>query len=471
MKSKNVGFGLDRTEKGITLISLVVTIVVLLILAGISFSMVMGENGIIDKAIKARNMHNLSIVEEQIALKAADYGGEYYIRIYKDRDLEEDNGVGAYIAERLNGTVDDYAFSTEGNRIIIKKDDELQAIGRIQDDGAIDWSRKPIVLEVGSSVTYYPAGATYTWMGKYATLAAITTTIEDGKTKYITDDDVSLSSSLNGNYRITSWKVLSYDESTGKVQIVPASQPSTAVKLEGANGYNNAVYLLNEACKTLFVNPSAGVTANDVRSIKVEDIENAMTTTAVRNAKGERYPVSMRNASDDNKENGYTSNKYYPLIYEKEIRGVINNYANSGNNFMGESEQYFLIERDANSSKEFETNGTTPKKGINGYVQATTNIKPYYTYWGESISSTNTKISAYYTVLCPISNNYWLSSRCVLNNTNHCDFRIRVVKNGRLFANYVFSSTGRQDPESHALLQGSGRQRQWSCLRSWSSWI
>lgn len=36
-----------RENKGITLIALVVTIVVLLILAGVSISMLMGENGII----------------------------------------------------------------------------------------------------------------------------------------------------------------------------------------------------------------------------------------------------------------------------------------------------------------------------------------------------------------------------------------------------------------------------------------
>ena len=37
-------------EKGITLIALVVTIVVLLILAGISISMLTGENGVITQA-------------------------------------------------------------------------------------------------------------------------------------------------------------------------------------------------------------------------------------------------------------------------------------------------------------------------------------------------------------------------------------------------------------------------------------
>ena len=38
-------------EKGITLIALVVTIVVLLILAGISINLVLGENGIIKKVL------------------------------------------------------------------------------------------------------------------------------------------------------------------------------------------------------------------------------------------------------------------------------------------------------------------------------------------------------------------------------------------------------------------------------------
>ena len=44
-----------KNKKGITLIALVITIIVLLILAGIAISMLSGENGIINKAVKARN--------------------------------------------------------------------------------------------------------------------------------------------------------------------------------------------------------------------------------------------------------------------------------------------------------------------------------------------------------------------------------------------------------------------------------
>ena len=44
-----------RAEKGITLIALVVTIVVLLILAGVSINAIFGQDGIIQKAKDAQN--------------------------------------------------------------------------------------------------------------------------------------------------------------------------------------------------------------------------------------------------------------------------------------------------------------------------------------------------------------------------------------------------------------------------------
>ena len=46
-----------KQEKGITLIALVVTIVVLLILAGVSISLVLNNNGVISKAKDAKNQY------------------------------------------------------------------------------------------------------------------------------------------------------------------------------------------------------------------------------------------------------------------------------------------------------------------------------------------------------------------------------------------------------------------------------
>ena len=50
---------------GITLIALVVTIVVLLILAGITISLVFGPNGVVKKAQEAANKTNEAIINEQ----------------------------------------------------------------------------------------------------------------------------------------------------------------------------------------------------------------------------------------------------------------------------------------------------------------------------------------------------------------------------------------------------------------------
>ena len=51
---KIMKIGMKR-ERGITLIALVVTIVVLLILAGVSINALFGNNGIIEKAKEAQN--------------------------------------------------------------------------------------------------------------------------------------------------------------------------------------------------------------------------------------------------------------------------------------------------------------------------------------------------------------------------------------------------------------------------------
>ena len=58
-----------KNSKGITLIALVVTVIVLIILAGISISLVLGENGIITKARDARKNTDVSNEKEQIKLQ------------------------------------------------------------------------------------------------------------------------------------------------------------------------------------------------------------------------------------------------------------------------------------------------------------------------------------------------------------------------------------------------------------------
>ena len=53
-----------KNKKGITLIALVVTIVVLLILAGVTISLLLDENGIITKSKDARNANRAGAIKE-----------------------------------------------------------------------------------------------------------------------------------------------------------------------------------------------------------------------------------------------------------------------------------------------------------------------------------------------------------------------------------------------------------------------
>ena len=93
MKVKETTF---RKDKGITLIALVVTIIVLLILAGISISMLTGQNGILNRATTAKKQTENTNARDELALAITSLGMDYHI-----------NGQG--------GTFRDYIFSHEAD--------------------------------------------------------------------------------------------------------------------------------------------------------------------------------------------------------------------------------------------------------------------------------------------------------------------------------------------------------------------
>lgn len=58
-----------KNNKGITLISLVVTLIVLIILAGVSINLTLGENGILMQAEKAKMEQEVTQIKEMLELK------------------------------------------------------------------------------------------------------------------------------------------------------------------------------------------------------------------------------------------------------------------------------------------------------------------------------------------------------------------------------------------------------------------
>ena len=79
-----------KNESAITLVALVVTIIVLIILAGISISLVIGNNGIMQKAVKGREDYIGAAINEQLDLN-------------KIEDYIEDNTSNEVRIERVKG--------------------------------------------------------------------------------------------------------------------------------------------------------------------------------------------------------------------------------------------------------------------------------------------------------------------------------------------------------------------------------
>ena len=61
---------IKKQQKGITLIALVVTIIILLILAGVSIAMLTGNNGVLTQAKSAKENTRVGEVQEKVKLAA-----------------------------------------------------------------------------------------------------------------------------------------------------------------------------------------------------------------------------------------------------------------------------------------------------------------------------------------------------------------------------------------------------------------
>ena len=84
-QSKKQNNSIFSKRKGITLIALVVTIVVLLILAGITINTVIGENGIIQKAQQAKDAQIVATYKDRIEIVCLDWA--------LDKSLNDDIGI------------------------------------------------------------------------------------------------------------------------------------------------------------------------------------------------------------------------------------------------------------------------------------------------------------------------------------------------------------------------------------------
>jgi Tfp pilus assembly protein PilE len=91
-----------KNNKGITLIALVVTIIVLLILAGVSIAMLTGQNGILNRASQSATQSAVGNTKDLVAMKVAESITEFYAQNYTNATGDAENAdVDAYIASQL----------------------------------------------------------------------------------------------------------------------------------------------------------------------------------------------------------------------------------------------------------------------------------------------------------------------------------------------------------------------------------
>ena len=324
-----------KEDGGITLIALVLTIIVLLILTGISISMLTGENGILNKAIEAKEKTEKSQKEEQAELAT------------------------------------------------------IEAISK--------------GINVGTTVEYIPKGK-YNWKADYS----------GG------DNDIELNSE-EADFKVTLWKILSLNN--GKATLIAEDTSKGNVQLKGAQGYNNGVKLLNDACSNLYGNNEKGINS---RNLNIEDIEKYMLEEKLK----EVYLYKEYVQYGSQVLSPYTTNVKYPAIYEKEKLSVINGIEKTDG--LGKSEQVEFIDKNAQNSNE-------------GIIPATS-IQPYQQYWRKNndfmkSAFKNSNVN-YYDLLIKTSSTYWLSTRSINTSSTVYSFDIRKVYYGEISANSMFSSIG-----------------------------
>lgn len=148
-----------KEQKGITLIALVITIIVLLILAGVSIAMISGQDGIATKAQRSVVVTAFSDAKSNITTEASDYLATYYDVKYAgsaggSTETIGDISAGDYIQGKLeNDKADIYAKgitlvigtkdTTDGSYTLTLKytdESEPEQTGKLTSTGSISWN-------------------------------------------------------------------------------------------------------------------------------------------------------------------------------------------------------------------------------------------------------------------------------------------------------------------------------------------
>ena len=271
-----------KEAKGITLIALVITIIVLLILAGVTIAALTGDNGILGKANEAKTTNDEEKAKEQIKIAVmGSYG--------KDGELNYDD-----LTKNL-GQIGITELPKEASYPLEVTLDGV--IAEIDENGEVNFTTSGGYTQTGDTITS-PDGKTMK-VGDYVdydpTLEAkasdLTYTSTADKTGADSDQEFNATTYKSAGY---GWRILGV--SNGKIRLISeefigagtyTDSNRTKYTLEGQKGYINGIEELNKI-SAIF---GHGKGAEKATSITVEDI-NAITgynPTTAKYGEGNSY--------------------------------------------------------------------------------------------------------------------------------------------------------------------------------------
>ena len=427
-------------EKAITLIALVVTIVILLILAGVTITITLGQNGLFTRAREGAAAYKESEVRDDLSMLITQYTWDKASE-KTDKSLGDylkDNGATSVKANADGKTLE---VTYKGYTFKVNKDSgEITEVSK--GEGSDSPTTPTIIPKVGEIVSYTP------------------NTPSTGYDLSTAKSGYSSAQTIDSTYDPTTWKIMEVDENGNITKLLGIG--SKTVAFQGSTGYNNGVYLLNDICKSRYGNASLGATA---RSLTIEDIESRMNGAgiAARNA-NKGYNNQSIQYGTTRKYTG--SNTKYPAIYAQE------KYSGVDVSDVTDGTQVIAGEVNATAQARMNPNGKSGSDNIYTTLPETsettgpskTNLTCTQTYYNMSSPSSYFDDSNFYNMIFGTGTNFWLASRYVNCDSNYsfAFFGLRYVSSSTLDGYYLFFSNGNSDNYNRRLASvvslGSGIQ-------------
>lgn len=234
---------IKNINSGITLIALVITVIVMLILAGISITMITGDNSILQKAGDAKKSNDYESAKEQVELTvlgSIDTNGT----INKDRfkkEIEDLGGTATGEDFPIIATLNDFSFSIDNKGNVEKPITEYVKVGDYINYDPIYSDASKTKKVDSSKLTYTSPTGTATQHGN-----GYTSSETLGGQKF-----TAKSTQESG----IKWRVLTVTDE--KIEIISdrvikkdaINQNNGGLLLKGVRGYLYAEQELNEVCK------------------------------------------------------------------------------------------------------------------------------------------------------------------------------------------------------------------------------